>query len=287
MVERKDGKRVERKITNAMKNNSRPTFQVIGRSFSLFQRERVGVRESHSNSQSAIRNLQSAFTLVELLIVIATIGILAALLMPVFHSVTIHAVLQRAQSERAQIETAIQNYYSDRGFYPPGNASASPQNLYPALTNQLYYELEGTTTNGIQSINYTTLDGANTMAGFAIPTAFGPGVTGFMNYTKGGAEDSKPAKNYLPGLPAARMATNTVAQSRFMILVTAANSDPNYKPLPGVVTLTGANANPWRYLYPGIHNPTSYDLWIQIFIGGKTNLICNWKTDPEVNPALP
>jgi prepilin-type N-terminal cleavage/methylation domain-containing protein len=228
----------------------------------------------------------AAFTLVELLVVIAAIGILAAMLMPVMNHVAIHAVIQRAQSERAQLETAIQNYYSDRGYYPPGN-SASPQTPYAALTNQLYYELEGTTTNGIQSVNYTTLDSASTMAGFAIPTAFGPGVTGFMNYTKGDTEDSKPAKDFLPALPAARLATNYVGRASFTILVTAANSDPNYQPLPGIVTMTGRNANPWRYLNPGVHNPNSYDLWIQIFVGGKTNLICNWKSDPEVNPTLP
>jgi prepilin-type N-terminal cleavage/methylation domain-containing protein len=228
----------------------------------------------------------AGFTLVELLIVIAIIATLAALLMPVFHSVTIHSVLQRAQSERAQIETAIQNYYSDRGFYPPGNTNATPTYLVPALTNQLYYELEGTTTNGIQGINFTTLDGASTVAASpTIQAAFG--MASFMNYTRGGSEDSKPAKNYLQGLPASRMATNTVAREFFTILVTAANSDPNYKPLPGIVTYTGGNANPWRYLCPGVHNPQSYDLWIQIFIGGKTNLICNWKTDPEVNPDLP
>jgi general secretion pathway protein G len=244
-----------------------------------------------------------AFTLVELLIVIAIIATLAALLMPVMHAVTIHSVLQRAQSERAQIETAIQNYYSDRGYYPPGNALASAAtfaSLRWALTNQLFYELEGTTTTNASLAGvaqngggtFTTLDGASTVvANPGMTTAFH--VTSFMNYTKGKAEDSRPAKNYLPGLAAARMATNTslpsyyIPEFAYMILTTAANSDPSYKPLPGIRTLTGANANPWRYLCPGAHNPQSYDLWIQIFIGGKTNLISNWKADPEVNPALP
>jgi prepilin-type N-terminal cleavage/methylation domain-containing protein len=255
-----------------------------------------------SNSKFKTQNSKlsqalAAFTLVELLVVIAAIGILAAMLMPVMNHVAIHAVIQRAQSERAQLETAIQNYYSDRGFYPPGNPLASAQNLRPALTNQLYYELEGTTTNGrsvvsaIRGVSFTTLDNASTVTvSPTVQSAFH--VTGFMNYTKGNAEDSRPAKNYLPGLPAARLATNSIppgylSEDSFIVLVTAANSDPNYKPLPGIVTLTGRNANPWRYLCPGVHNPNSYDLWIQIFVGGKTNLICNWKSDPEVNPTLP
>jgi type II secretory pathway pseudopilin PulG len=228
----------------------------------------------------------AAFTLVELLIVIATIGILAAFLIPVFGSVSRHAVIQRAQSEREQIETAIQNYYSYYGFYPPGNAAASAQFLPAALTNQLYYELEGTTPNVSGSnTNYTTLDSASSVLAPTVKTAFG--VSSFMNYTRGNTEDSKPAKDFLQGLPAARMATLTVGANSANLLVTAANSDDSYQPLPGVKTAIGRNANPWRYLCPGINNPQSYDLWVQIFIGGKTNLICNWKPDQQINSPLP
>jgi prepilin-type N-terminal cleavage/methylation domain-containing protein len=242
------------------------------------------------NSKFKIQNSKltapTGFTLIELLIVIATIGILAALLMPVFASVSKHAIIQRAQSERDLLETAIESYNKYYGFYPPGNAGVSAQFPLGVLTNQLFYELEGTTT-GVSggNTNYTTLDDADTVLAATVQSAFG--VSGFMNYSKGSAEDSKPAKNFIPGLSGAHFATNYLAGSTFISLVTAANSDPSYKPLPGILTLTGGNANPWRYLSPGIHNPQSYDLWIQVFVGGKTNLISNWKTDPEINSPLP
>ncbi len=40
--------------------------------------------------------------------------------------------------------------------------------------------------------------------------------------------------------------------------------------------------NPFRYIYPGTNNPTSYDLWIDLRISGKTNLICNWSHAPII-----
>lgn len=230
---------------------------------------------------------KTGFTLVELLIVIAIIGILAALLMVVISSGTKHAIIQHAQSERDQIATAVDNYRSYYGFYPPGNANATPNNLAPALINQLYYELEGTTTNvnsGGNIISYTTLDNASTVTGgqtgTTIPNAFG--VNGFLNYTKGGAEDSRPAKNFLPGIKAGQTATLTVGGQPVYILTTAAVGDSTYQPVPGAMTQNGHNANPWRYLCPGVNNPKSYDLWLQIEIGGRTNLICNWATAVQV-----
>ena len=45
--------------------------------------------------------------------------------------------------------------------------------------------------------------------------------------------------------------------------------------------------NPWRYVYPGINNPGSYDLWVQLVIGKQTNLVCNWTKQVQINSPLP
>ncbi len=45
--------------------------------------------------------------------------------------------------------------------------------------------------------------------------------------------------------------------------------------------------NPWRYVCPGTNNPGSYDLWIQLSIAGKTNLICNWSKQIQIGSPLP
>ncbi len=287
---------------DAMKNKfsirdtqSASTFQGLAR----FDGGRSGgVSKGARGSAHQAAGASRAFTLIELLIVIATIGILAALLMPVFAAVSTHAVIQRAQSERDQIETAIDRYHAKYGFYPPGNALPSPNtpptpNFLAALTNQLYYELVGTTNIGTAATpNFLTLDNRITNT----PTLAGQvfNVSGFMNCSRGaGGEDAVAAQSFLTGIKSGQLANVPVAAGTISILCTAANSDASYQPIPGpnpstpVTTVAGRPANPWRYLYPGVNNPQSYDLWIQIFVGGKTNLICNWKPTPQINSPLP
>jgi len=59
--------------------------------------------------------------------------------------------------------------------------------------------------------------------------------------------------------------------------------DASYMPLgPGT-----AGINPFRSVYPGINHPESYDLYVQLVISGKTNLICNWTKQVIINSPLP
>ena len=66
------------------------------------------------------RNTKSGFTLVEVLVVLAIIGVLAALLFPVFSRVREDARRATCQSNLQQIGLAIGQYARDnQGFYPP------------------------------------------------------------------------------------------------------------------------------------------------------------------------
>jgi prepilin-type N-terminal cleavage/methylation domain-containing protein len=229
--------------------------------------------------KSTTSQRSNGFTLVELLTVIAVIAIIAGLLLPVFNSIAKKSLIQRAQSEREQLETALAAYYGKYHFYPPSSALATAN----GLTNQLYYELIGTTsTNSLGTLTFITLDGASTINSSVVGTAFG--VAGFMNCTKGNGDDAIEAQTFLPALPASRIATNSAG---VYMIVTGVSSGPGYTPMPGVSSLAGGPANPWRYLYPGTNNPNSYDLWLQIIVGGKTNLICNWRDTPQINSPLP
>lgn len=67
-----------------------------------------------------------AFTIIELLIVIAIIGILAAMLMPVLSAAQKHAKVTQAKTEIANIVNAIQQYESDYSRFP---ISAAAQNM--------------------------------------------------------------------------------------------------------------------------------------------------------------
>lgn len=210
------------------------------------------------------------FTLVELLVVIAIIAVIAGMAMYVFNSGEKKAIIQQAQSERDQLVTAIESYHARYGFYPPSNANGGNP-------NPLYYELIGTTTNASGTgINFTTLDNASGVGASSVQSVFG--VSAFMNCTKGNGEDSTVAKTFLAGLKPSQIASNGVVY----VIVTAATSDPTYAPMPGFTSLSGHRANPWNYACPGTNNPTSYDLWLQLAIGGKTYLVCNWVKNVQI-----
>ncbi|MDA3797586.1 MAG: prepilin-type N-terminal cleavage/methylation domain-containing protein [Kiritimatiellae bacterium] len=66
-----------------------------------------------------IKNSKKGFTLVEMLVVIAIIGILMALLFPAFTSVVKKAKVTKAKTEVAQIEQAWKQFLMDYKEFPP------------------------------------------------------------------------------------------------------------------------------------------------------------------------
>ena len=64
------------------------------------------------------------FTLIELLIVVAIIGILAAIAVPNFMNARIRAKVAKAYADEKAISTALESYRLDQNAYPNGTASA-------------------------------------------------------------------------------------------------------------------------------------------------------------------
>ncbi len=64
------------------------------------------------------RKNEKGFTLIELLIVVAIIGILAAIAIPQFASYRQKAFDAAAQADIRTIKTNLEGYYTDNYFYP-------------------------------------------------------------------------------------------------------------------------------------------------------------------------
>ncbi len=61
----------------------------------------------------------SSFTLIELLIVVAIIGILAAIAVPNFLNARLKATVSRVQAEMRSVDSAYQMYFMDQNAWPP------------------------------------------------------------------------------------------------------------------------------------------------------------------------
>jgi len=213
------------------------------------------------------------FTLVELLVVIAIIAVLAGFTIPVLDAVKRRQVISHTQAELGQLQAAIDNYHATYGFYPPDNHLIPPN----YAINQLYYELVGVAyTNG----TFQTLDGRATISSTDAGNTFG--VPGFMNCSKpGSGEDTAQAKDFLVELRPNQLGTNGISLATILFLVASVGGpDTGYSP-PGV-----SGVNPWSYKSSGTltNNPGAYELWVQLVINGKTNLVCNWSKTVRINP---
>ena len=65
-----------------------------------------------------IQKKQQGFTLIELMIVIAIVGILAAIALPAYQDYTVRAKVSEAMVNMAEAKTTIAEYYSANNFLP-------------------------------------------------------------------------------------------------------------------------------------------------------------------------
>lgn len=67
---------------------------------------------------------QQGFTLIELMIVVAIIGILAAIAIPAYQDYTIRAQVSEGMSLASGAKAAVAEFYQDSGAWPADNAAA-------------------------------------------------------------------------------------------------------------------------------------------------------------------
>jgi prepilin-type N-terminal cleavage/methylation domain-containing protein len=110
------------KMENALSSNL--AFSALF-AFRLLAKRNIMPSESQSMAQSSPPPVERAFTLIELLIVIATVAILAALVIPAFNRVLESAKATKDMSNLRQIGAATQMYMNDNNGVFPGSTAAT------------------------------------------------------------------------------------------------------------------------------------------------------------------
>jgi type IV pilus assembly protein PilA len=86
-----------------------------------------------------LKQVQKGFTLIELMIVVAIIGILAAIAIPAYQDYTIRAQVTEGATLADGVKVAMQDYYAQHGTWPTtltGTDAAAGLNFTGAVTGQ-------------------------------------------------------------------------------------------------------------------------------------------------------
>jgi prepilin-type N-terminal cleavage/methylation domain-containing protein len=219
-----------------------------------------------------------AFTLIELLTVMAVIAVLAGLILSISGYVTHKAAVARAQSEIGALSLACENYKTDNGAYPDITPPTSPgvsgsatvvvssytsnvpsDNLDPRVmgnpSSTYTGQPQGSTSYVLASLElYVALTGDISLSG----TGGGPGTRNYIQdfrqdsygraYTNASVSGTNPVE-YLgdPFGNAYGYSTANAFYQQYMNTpgATAKTSPPGYNPTFDIWSTAGSTANPY------------------------------------------
>jgi len=149
-----------------------------------------------------MRYVQKGFTLIELMIVVAIIGILAAVALPAYQDYTVRAKMSEVILAMSACRTSITEVYQTGGTAPGVNSWGCEQNVSSKYVESLTTDVNGMVTAKIRNVS-TDVNGkfvtltplANATTAANSTTNMGSGLYGWLCGSTGTDLDKK----YLPG----------------------------------------------------------------------------------------
>jgi len=139
-----------------------------------------------------MKRIQQGFTLIELMIVVAIIGILAAVALPAYQDYTVRAKVSEVVLAASGGKTSIAEFFQTNGRMPANSTSAGINNQASPLVSTVVFTTTGTT----NAIITATAKGDTRIAGSTIIlTGTGDTASGIVSWVCSGniADKYKPS----------------------------------------------------------------------------------------------